>query len=175
MHNDKYYRSKIPVSLVLLYLLNLLVVIALELLVLYPVPVPLTEQALAEYDRRYEGSTILYTADRGKLSCHLVETADGELLMVPTHSHSLTYKRAKVLRKYIVSIPEDEEITVPVKVGLHTSNVTVGTEALTGNRCITIDYYGSSIRNATTLYMVIAAALEAMELAIFHLIRHGFA
>lgn len=152
-----------------------MVVIALELLLLYPVPVPLTEEALAQYDSDYEGCTILYTADRGKLSCHLVQTTDGELHMVPTHGHSLAYKRAKVLKKYIAAVPENEDITLPVKVGLHTSNVTIGTEAQSGSRYFTIDYYGSSTQNTTTLYMVIAAVLEAMELAVFHLIRHGFA
>lgn len=169
MNTDKYRRSKLPVSLVLLFLLNLLVVIALEILLLYPAPFPVTPEALAEFDSRYAGCTITQEAEQGGLYCCLAETADGEIHMIPARSHGLAYNRAKLLKKYITVIPEGQETTIPIRIGVHTSNVTVSAEPLSS---IAIDYYGSTnICTAATLYMVIAAVLEGLELALFHLLR----
>lgn len=170
MHNKTYMRSKIPLPLVLLFILNLLVVITLEILLLYPAPVPLTAEALASHSSTYAGCTITASADMGKLYCYLVETADGQIHLVPTHGHGLAYKRAKILKKQIAIIPEDPESTIPVKTGLHTSLVTVRTEPLSSTPYLEIDFYGSGGQSAVTIYMVIAAVLEALELSLWHLL-----
>ncbi|MBQ2854348.1 MAG: hypothetical protein IJE81_02620 [Oscillospiraceae bacterium] len=177
MHHT--WKAKVPVFLVLLFAINLLVVIALEILLFYPVSLPLTEEALAESDSRYESCTITRETERSGLHCFLVKTADGETHMIPLRSHGLAYSRAKLLKKYITHIPEDQEITIPVKIGVHTSHVLVTPEPLPymedqepAELYIAIDYYGSTnLRTTTTLYMVIAAVLEGLELALFQLIR----
>ncbi len=177
MHHT--WKAKVPVFLVLLFVVNLLVVMALEILLFYPAPFPLTAEALAEFDSRYEGCTITQEAEQGKLYCCLVETADSETHMIPAHGHSLAFKRAKILKKYITVIPKDQEVTIPVRIGVHTSNVSLSRSHIpyfenreSSDLYLSIDFYGgTNDRATTTIYMVIAAVLEGMELALFQLIR----
>lgn len=177
MHRDSYWRSKIPVPLVLLYLLNLVLVLALEVLLLYPCPTEMTPEELAQFDSTFEGCTIVQSYNRVKLNCYLVETADGGIYLIPTHSHGIFSSRARIYKKHITPIPADGEITIPIRIGVHTSNVTVSRSPLPymenqepSDLSISIDYYGGSTQAAATVYMVIAAVLEGLELALWYLI-----
>ena len=180
MSRDTYYRSKIPVKLVLLFLANLLLVIALEILLLYKAPVPLTPDALAAFDPAYENCTILQEHQRGHLWCYLVETEAGETRLIPMKAHGLVFTRGRIYEDQIVTIPENvQETTYNMKIGIHTSTVTVSSEPLpwmepqeSQDLYMGISYAASSNASETgVLYFILGAVLTFLELAVIQLIK----
>lgn len=180
MHNEKYYRSKIPVKLVLLFLANLFLVGALEVLLLYRSPVPLTAEALSEFDSTYEHCTISQAHQRGHLWCYLVKTEAGETHLVPMKAHGLVFTRGRVYRDQIVTIPVDlQEDTYNIKIGIHTSTVTVSRTPIPymdtqepAELYMAISY--ASLGNAqetAVLYFLLGAVLTFLELAVIQLIK----
>ena len=180
MSQNSYYRSKIPVKLVLLFLANLLLVMALEILLMYKAPVPLTEDALAEFDPAYKNCTILQEHQRGHLRCCLAETDAGEIHLIPMKAHALAFVRGRIFRDQIVSIPEDpQETTYNIKIGIHTSTVTVSPKPLPWmddpspqELYMGISY--ASLGNAqetAVIYFVLGAVLTFLELAVIRLIK----
>lgn len=178
MHNDNYYRSRIPLPLVLLFLVNIFIVCALEILLLYRAPLPLTAETLAEFDDSYENCSILQTHQRGHLYCLLAETESGEIRLIPVKAHSILFTRGRIYEKQIVTIPEDvQETAYEIRIGLRTATVTVSPEPLPYTETqepselyMAISYSGSM--DAATFYMIVGAALEAAELALWHILKH---
>lgn len=180
MHNENYYRSKIPVRMVLLFFANILLVGALEVLLIYKSPVPLTAEALSKFDSSYENCTILQEHQRGHLWCYLVETETGETRLVPMKAHGLVFTRGRIFRDQIVTIPEDvQETTYNIKIGIRTSTVTVSPEPLPymetqepSDLYMRIEYAAASnASQISVLYTVIGAVLTFLELAVIHLIK----
>lgn len=176
MHREKYWSAKVPVVLAVLYTLNLLLVIALEIMLLYPSSLPLTPDSLADFDSSYENCRILDTFQQGKLHCCLVETDSGQIHMIPFQGHSLAASRSRILKKYITVVPEQEQITVPVRIGVHTSQIIVSPEPIPGSEFYTSGLYVSiyySQSNSGTLYMVLAGILAVLELGFFQLLKQN--
>lgn len=179
MHNDKYYRSKIPLPLILLFLVNLFLVIAVEVLLIYRYPAALTPEALQAYDRTYENCTIMDQDDAGALCCCLIKTTSGEFYMVPLRRHSLVWDRARILTSQITPIPADvDTLNLTIKNGIHSSSVTISREPMPGTGTDTHELYlnitfvgGGGSRAGATLYMVLSALLEGLELSLLHLIK----
>ena len=176
MHREKYWSAKVPVMLAVIYTLNLLLVIALEIMLLYPSSLPLTPDSLADFDSSYENCRILDTFQQGKLHCCLVETDSGQIHMIPFQGHSLAASRSRILKKYIIIVPEQEQITVPVRIGAHTSQIIVSPEPIPGSEFYTSGLYVSiyySQSNSGTLYMVLAGILAVLELGFFQLLKQN--
>ena len=176
MHREKYWSAKVPVVLAVIYTLNLLLVIALEIMLLYPSSLPLTPDSLADFDSSYENCRILDTFQQGKLHCCLVETDRGQIHMIPFQGHSLAASRSRILKKYITIVPEQEQITVPVRIGAHTSQIIVSPEPIPGSEFYTSGLYVSiyySRSNSGTLYMVLAGILAVLELGFFQLLKQN--
>lgn len=180
MNRETYYRSKLPVKLVLLFLANLLLVAALEILLLYRVPVPLTGDSLAEFDNVYEHCTILQEHQKGHLRCYLVQTETGEIHLIPVKSNGLIFTRGKLYEDQIVTIPEDiPETTYDIKIGIRTSTVTISPEPLPWMEAqapqtlyIGISYAShGSAQETAVLYFVLGAVLTFLELAVVQLIK----
>ena len=180
MSRETYYRTKLPVAAVLLFFANLLLVMALEILILYRAPVPLTVDALAEFDPVYENCTIVQEHQRGHLRCYLVRTKTGEFRLIPTKAHGLAFVRGKLLEDQIFSLPEDvQEATHNIKVGIRTSTVTVSPEPLPWMEAqvpqslyIGISYASlGSAQESAVLYFVLGAVLTFLELAVIQLIK----
>ena len=179
MHRNKYYRSKLPVWLVLLYLVNVLLIVALEALVLYPFPAAAAPEDFAAANPAMEGCTLIDQDATGSFRCYLLRLPDGEYRIVPTVSHSLFSNRAKVLKMGICAFTgEADTATHQIRSGIHTNQVSVSTQApphrIHESRpmYINIDYAGSSSFQAlTTVYMAIAAILECLELALWQLLK----
>ena len=176
MHREKYWSAKVPVVLAVIYTLNLLLVIALEIMLLYPSSLPLTPDSLADFDSSYEKCRIIDTFQHGKLHCCLVETDSGQIHMIPFQGHSLAASRSRILKKYITVVPEQEQITVPVRIGAHTSQIIVSPEPIPGSEFYTSGLYVSiyySQSNSGTLYMVLAGILAVLELGFFQLLKQN--
>ena len=104
MHTrEKYWASKVPVSLALLFLLNVFLVMGGELLFFYKYPSKPEGADLAKYDTVYEGSDVFIRDDHYSLIASLVNTADGQTHLVVTQPHTLVYSRSKMPRLYASS------------------------------------------------------------------------
>ena len=179
MHKDKYWRSKIPVGLALLFVANLFLVIAIEVLAFYPHPAAITEKDFASVDSIYENCTIVDRDDRTQFQCYLVKTTDDQLHVIPVKVHGLIYSRATIIEKQITLVSPDIDSTeIIVKNGIHSVTVGVSREPFPGmeqeqhEMYLEIIYHGGgSASMVTSLYMVIAAILEALELALWQLLK----
>lgn len=164
MH-EAYMRSKIPVGLILLFLLNVMLIIALEVMFFYQLPARIDETALAAMNPQYHSCMIRSEDHANSLSCYLVEQEDGSLHLVSTRKHGLFFTRAKKIDDTPVSVSEGERI--PVKIGVHTAEITYH-----NRNTITIFHYTEDgFRSAGTLYMVLGAILEGLELALYQLLK----
>lgn len=168
MQNEKYWNSKIPVKLAALFLLNVALIIALEVLLLYRFPSPLDEAALAQANPDYIGCRVLSQDSRNSLHFYVVQTANGETELLPAKQHGLFYGRARLLDSKAVALSGLAEETVHVRIGIHTATVHV----LNGSTLQRIEYT-SSIRETTTFYMVLGAILEGLELALLHILKRS--
>ena len=130
MSENIYRRAPVPVYYGLVFLLNVALIIALELLLVYKHPVPLTQEVLARKDSTYQNGQIINSLDSsGALIWYLEETEAGEIHLVPIRRHTLFFGRCKILTDQIVVIPEDTaEMEVMTRAGLGGSTVLVGTE-----------------------------------------------
>ena len=167
MHREKYWRSKIPLAL--LFLLNIFLIMTVELLAFYPHPSKLNTAMLENYDPACADCTILSSDTSGYLESYLAQASDGSVHLIVIKSHPVFLKRAKMLHAAPVTVDDSGEQPVYVKNGIHTSEIVI-----TGGNTVTIRYgYDGTLQEMTTLYLVLGAALEGLELLIWHLIRHG--
>lgn len=179
MRNESYYRSKLPVSWVLLFLANLLLVISLEVLLLYRTPLPLTQDALSETDSRFAGAVLFQPQQRGYLHCALAETSDGDVYLIPARAHGLAFNRGRILKKQIVPVAKNTDTSVNVKIGVYTSTLTISPEppswmadAEPARLYVSIDHSSSANGSSiAVIYMVIGAVLTFLELAVIQLIK----
>lgn len=171
MQNDKYWRSKVPVHLALLFVVNVFLVMALEILLFYRYPADLTEADFAGLDSAYQNCAIVASDDVSTFRCWLIKTEAGDYAVVPAQQHGILTGKAKILKSQIQILPADTEETVlSIRRGVHTTSVIARLKPLPG---LNIDYFGfGSGKGAATLYMVIAAILEFLELAVWELIKH---
>lgn len=173
------YPYKLPIWLILLFLANILLVMAMEVLLLYRTPLPLTADALAESDSRFAGAVLSQNQQRGYLHCALAETSEGNVYLIPIRAHSLAYNRGRILKKQIVPVANDSDTSVNVKIGIYTSTLTVSPEpppwmedAAPAHLYMSIDHSSSaSGSSVAVLYMVISAVLTFLELAVVQLVK----
>lgn len=173
MHTrEKYWASKVPLSLALLFLVNVFLVIGLELLFVYKYPAKPEEADLAQYDSVYEGSDVFIRDDHYDLIASLANTADGNTHLVVTKTHPIFYSRGKIVYAQPVEMPEVGEVLLRVKTGIHTSEIEIK-DIPTGVWSVNVLYGNTgNIRGITTYYMVLAALLEALELMVLHFIKN---
>ena len=173
MHTrEKYWASKVPLPLALLFLLNVFLVMGAELLFFYKYPSKPEGSDLVKYDAVYEGSDVFIRDDHYDLVASLANTADGQTHLVVTMSHPLVYTRSKIVYAQPVEMPETGEVLLRVKTGIHTSEIEIK-DIPSGVWSVNVLYGNTgNIRGITTYYMVLAALLEALELMILHFIKN---
>ena len=172
MHTrEKYWASKVPLPLALLFLVNVLLVIGLELLFVYKHPAIPEGADLAKYSTIYEDCNVVNQDSQNRLTASLVETADGQTHLVVTKGHSLALGRGNIIYAQPVSMEDSDEITVNVKNVIHTSTVIIR-KVPTDLLAVTIEYSASGgVKEVTAWYMFLAAVLEALELLVIHFIK----
>lgn len=157
---------KTPLPLVLGLVLNLVLIIAIEVLAFYRRPVEMTPQDFAGYSSRYENCTILDAYD-GKY--YLVRTQEGETDLIPTQSHSLLPSRTRISSRKIITL-EDPENSRSVKIqnGLMFDTVTVSQAGISQ-----ISGFGTTqtSRAAFAVYFLFAGILTFCELFILEKIK----
>ena len=168
MDRNAYYRSKMPLPLVLLFLANIFVVVAFELMLSYTLPAKADEVFWRSYDPAWSDSTIvsqdIYSID---LNAYILELSDGSHQLLTTKCHRIFFGRAKLLSTQEVDLGTAQKQTFQIKNGIHTAEVTV-----TANGIVNISYgYGGGMKEVLSLYMVLGTAMEAAELMVYYLIK----
>ena len=162
---------KTPLSFVLVLLLNIVLVVALEVALLYRIPDPLTPESLQIADARYENCRVygqINLDGNSGIRFYRVQTLDGQTDIVPLQRHSFFPSRAKLREnKILKNIDLTEESTEQVMIGtkLYTIFVSDGSvhAGLTGG--------GSPLSAALAKYMGLGAVLAFMELLLLEKIR----
>ncbi len=169
MHRNKYYSSKTPLPLVLLFLLNVFLMVVFQLLVSYKLPVKADASVFAKYNPAWTGCTILSQDSYGtSLETYLMELPDGSRQLVTAKPHSIVFGRAKIVDTQVVEPDEAEQIFY-VKNGVHTSEI-----AVIGGNTVTIRWgYGGSMAETGALYLALGAAMEGLELLVYYFIKRN--
>ena len=167
MHREKYFLSKTPLPLVLLFLLNIFLIVAFQLLFVFKYPSSMDETVLGKVNPQWADCTILSQDNYStSLEAYLIENPDGSRQLVTLKPHSFVFGRAKLTDTQMVEPKEAEQIFY-VKTGVHTAEI-----AVIGGNTVDIKYgYGGSMTEALALPMVLSAALEGLELLVYYLIK----
>lgn len=167
MNKSAYYRSKIPIFLMLLFLANIFLVIAFELMFVYKYPSAIDETVLGKYNPAWAGSTILSQDSYStSLDVCLAELPDGNRILITTKSHGIAFGRAKLADVQEVKPGEAEQV-FHIKNGVHTSEVLVSN----GNTATLTWGYGGTMSEITTVYMFLGGTLTGLELLLFHILK----
>ena len=161
--------------------LNIALIIALDLLLVYKHPFPLTEELLARELPAYENAVILRSTDKTLICWNLVETETGEYHVVPIRRHALFFNRCKLCDDQIAVVPKDTAQTeITTRAGISGSTVLVGREVaaqygekLTGEMEIRPKWYGNSnlATYAYGYYFLLGLALSLLEAFLWHKIK----
>jgi len=167
MYKEKYYSSKTPLPLVLLFLLNIFLVVAFQLLFVFKYPTNMDEAALGKVNPQWADCTILSQDSYStSLEAYLIELPDGSRQLITLKPHGIIFGRSKLAGTQILEPQEAEQIFY-VKTGVHTAEISV-----IGGDTVDIRYgYGGSMTEALALPIVLSAALEGLELLVYYLIK----
>ena len=180
-YEDANRKAGIPFYYPLVLFLNIALIIALELLLVYQYPFPLTEELLAQQLPAYENAFILRTTDKTFICWNLVETEAGDYHVVPVRRHVLFFNRCKLLPDQIVIVPPDTaETAITTRDGIAGSTVLVGQEVApeagaepTGEMEIRPKWYGNSSLPTYTygFYFLLGLAMSLTEAFLWHKIK----
>ena len=167
MHREKYWRSKIPLPLALLFLLNVFLIVVFELLFVYKYPASIDEAALGKIAPAWVGTSILGSNTGTNLNAYLIELPDGNEQLIVMKPHSVVRGRTKLIYAEPVSSREEAEQSIYIKNGVHTSEVIISDD----NTVIVRYSYSGGIQEAATWYLVLGAATEGLELLVYYFIK----
>ena len=180
-YEDVNRKAGIPFYYPLVLFLNIALIIALELLLVFKHPFPLTEELLAKQLPAYENASILHTTDKTFICWNLVETESGDFHVVPVRRHVLFFNRCKLIPDQIVAIsPDTAETEITTRDGIAGSTVLVGREVApkagvesTGELGIRPKWYGNSSLPAYTygFYFLLGLAMSLLEAFLWHKIK----
>ena len=180
-YEDVNRKAGIPFYYPLVFFLNIALIIAMELLLVYKHPFPLTEELLAKQLPAYENASILHTTDKTFICWNLVETESGDFHVVPVRRHVLFFNRCKLIPDQIVAIsPDTAETEITTRDGIAGSTVLVGREVApkagvesTGELGIRPKWYGNSSLPAYTygFYFLLGLAMSLLEAFLWHKIK----
>lgn len=171
MYEENHYARKTPTILIVLFAVNLVLMIALEILLVYKFPAELTAGELAEYDSVYEDCTILAEDTLNQLRCYLVQTSTGEVHLFPVRMHTIFFSRARIYDDQIIPIPTDSAETVcTLKMGIRSPSVIVRSEGGTLSLDIEKAYFGG-VQEIVGVYFLINALLILLELGIGSILK----
>ena len=160
---------KTPLPFVLGLLVNIVLIIAMEILLFYRFPVPLEAKALARIDPRYENCTILDADDSyGNVDYILVETAQGHRDLIPVKGHPFFFNRVRIYKNKIT-----QDVSVGDKVS-HFFGIQKNTAEVAEDYVVNSSVGGYTNRQTILMYyMVLSGALTFLELALWEKIRNG--
>ena len=131
-YEDVHRRAGFPWYYPLVFVLNIALIIALELMFVYKLPVPMTGKLISRELPEYENATLHRSLDQSLIGWYLMEMDTGEYHVVPVRRHSVFINRCKLCSDQIVVVPGDTaEMEVTTKAGINASTILVGREVAT--------------------------------------------
>lgn len=129
LSDDLGRRAGFPWYYPVVFFLNLALILALELLLLYRTPFPLTEESLVKQEPAYSGAVIQNTTQNSSVAWYLVETEERTLHLIPVQRNQILQDWCRIRTDQIVTIPADTtEMDIQTKIGIGATTVSVGTE-----------------------------------------------
>lgn len=157
---------KTPLPIVLGLILNLILVIALEILLVYNYPVPLDSVSLAKADPNFEGCTISLDDSAGQERFLLAERMDGRKFIVPYRTHPFFYNRCKIYEKEIKEA-DNRVGTQAFRLGLRIYQVTAYPDFLQ----VTSNGGYTGMQTTLMYYLCLSGFLALVELGILEKIK----
>lgn len=162
---------KTPLSFVLVLLLNIVLVVALEIALLYRIPVPLTPESLHNADSRYENCRVygpINLDSNPGVRFYRVLTREGETDIVPLQSHSFFPSRARLRQsKALKNVDLQEQSSEQILFGTNIYTVFISEGSVRAGRT----GGGSFQQAALTKYMGLGAVLAFAELLLLEKLR----
>ena len=157
---------KTPLPLVLGLILNLILVVALEVLLVYKYPVPLDAAALAKADPGFENCTIQLDDSINQERFLLAQKTNGRKYIVPYRTHPFFFNRCKIYENEIKEA-DDRIGTQAFRLGLRIYQVTAYPDFLQ------VSSNGGYAGTQTTLmyYLCLSGFLALVELGILEKIK----
>ena len=182
LSDDLGRRAGFPWYYPVVFMLNLVLVVVIQLLVFHTATLPLTEEALAKKDPDYADAVIVNRTENTSVAWYLVETGE-EIHLVPVLRNQILQNRGRILENQIVTVPADTAYTeVQTKVGIGATTVIVGTDVEL-RRDEVQDHplkirtkYGSrggAGSETITLFIFLALAMSITEYIIWNKIKNG--
>lgn len=162
---------KTPLSFVLFMILNIILVIALEIALLYQFSLPLTSEILKQTDARYENCRVCNEINidtNPRIHFYRVLTQDGQTDIIPLQRHSFFPSRVRLRENKIL---ENINLGEP-----DTHQILLGTDIYTifisdGNVHAGRTGGGASVQTALTKYLGLGALLAFVELLLLEKLR----
>lgn len=162
---------KTPLFFVLTVLVNIILVVALEVSLLYRVPTPLTPGSLESVSTRYENCSVsgeINMDSNPRIPFYRVLTKDGQTDIIPLQRHSFFPSRAKLSPKKILEdINLSGQDTHQVLIGTDLYTVFISDGAVHAGRSAG----GASVQNALAKYIGLGAILAFGELLLLEKLR----
>lgn len=157
---------KTPLPIVIGLILNLILVIALEVLLVYKYPVPLDSTSLAQSDPNFNGCTISLDDSINQDRFLLAQRTDGRKYIVPYRTHPFFYNRCKIYGKEIKEV-DDRVGTQAFRLGLRIYQVTAYPDFLQ----VTSNGGHTGLQSTLTYYLCLSGFLALVELGILEKIK----
>lgn len=158
---------KTPMSFVLGLLVNLVLIIALEILLVYRFPTALDAETLSKIDPRYENCTIVDAHDScGYVEYILVETAQGQQDLIPVKSHPFFFNRLRIYQNKI-----SQNVSAGDRISQSFGLQVLSVEVAEG---YAVTSAAGSFRSQTTLtyyYIILSGALTFLEQFLWEKLR----
>lgn len=162
---------KTPLPLVLGILVNIVLVVALEVLIFYRTPLPPTEDLLSKLDTRYEDCQVMaeVNADSNRgVHFYRVKTSDGQTDLIPLKQHSFFPSRTRLYPgKIIKNLDLEADSSTQVLFGAEIYTVFVSDGIVRAM----FSAGGSFQQTALVKYMTLGLVLTLVELFILEKLR----
>lgn len=157
---------KTPLPIVFGLLINLVLVIALEILLVYKYPAQLDSSHLAQVDPNFENCTVLLDDSSSRERFLLAQRTDGRKYIVPYRTHPFFYNRCRVYDKEIKEV-NDQVNTTAYRLGMRLYHVTAHPDYLQ------VSAAGGHTGQQTILlyYLCLSGVLTLVELGILEKIK----
>lgn len=157
---------KTPLPIVLSLLVNLVLIIALEVLLVYRCPAQLSSSDLAKIDPNFENCTILMNDTVNREQFFLARTQTGRQYVIPTRTHPFFWNRCRVYEKEIKEV-DDRVGTMAYRLGMRLYHVTAYPDYLL------VTSSGGHTGQQTTMmyYLCLSGFLTLTELGILEKIK----
>ena len=162
---------KTPLSFVLVLILNIILVVALEVALLYRMPTPLSPETLEKVSARYENCRVY-----GEINLHSgpgvyfyrVQTQDGETDIIPLRQHSFFPSRTRLVsRKVLENVDLSGETSRQVLFGTNIYTIFISN----GSVRVGMTGGGAYLQTALAKYMGLGAVLAFAELLLLEKLR----